>query len=591
MNSLRTRLIVGFSLVAVLPLALAILLLGTRIQHTVRAEADVRLTDALGVVRSELYGEGIRLAARLALLARDPQLKRQYLVESGSSIELRQYLSDQCFLLGLDYLAVTDTAGRVQADAATAPAARSHFGRVVTADALPVVQDSSLGMMRFKGANMVALDANAPISYLDARVGFVRGGALLDELFLARLKRSSGLDLILQDSSGRVLATTFEPARANLAVGADTGSARGSEVLTPRVGGSDSAAVRVVYRGRSFLMRGGALGVGASDGVRLTAFASTATADDALSVLRSTALLLGFLGLVLAVMLGALWSHQLSRPVERLAGFSERISRGEWDEPLEMESMRELQTLVDALERMRAELRTYRDKLRAGERQAAYGQMARKVAHEIKNPLTPIAIAVAGLKRSYDQKHPDFATTLDEAVRTVGEEVLRLKILLQEFTDFGRFPSPRPARFNFADLLVDLRTMYGHEVAARRLAFEWPSEPLTLVADRDQLRQALINLMQNALDATAATGGRVRVVAAAQGESLRLIVSDDGPGLTDEQRQQLFAPGFTTKAHGSGLGLTIVERIVSDHGGSIEVESSPGEGTTFVMRLALEQGA
>jgi signal transduction histidine kinase len=142
-----------------------------------------------------------------------------------------------------------------------------------------------------------------------------------------------------------------------------------------------------------------------------------------------------------------------------------------------------------------------------------------------------------------------------------------------------------------ADLLVDLRTLYAHEVAARRLAFEWPSAPLTLVADRDQLRQALINLIQNALDATAGIGGHVRVDAMAQGGSLWLSVSDDGPGLDEVQREQLFVPGFTTKAHGSGLGLTIVERIVSDHGGSIDVDSAPGEGTAFVVRLALEPEA
>jgi signal transduction histidine kinase len=138
-----------------------------------------------------------------------------------------------------------------------------------------------------------------------------------------------------------------------------------------------------------------------------------------------------------------------------------------------------------------------------------------------------------------------------------------------------------------ADLLADLRTLYAHEVSARRLAFEWHATPLPLLADRDQLRQALINLIQNGLDATAAIGGHVRVDAIAQGGALWLSVSDDGPGLDEARRAQLFVPGFTTKAHGSGLGLTIVERIVSDHGGSIDVDGAPGEGTTFVVRLAL----
>jgi nitrogen fixation/metabolism regulation signal transduction histidine kinase len=581
-NSLRARLILGFSLVAVLPLALAMLLLGTRIQGTVHTEAAARLDSALRVVRSELHGDGERLAARLTLLASDPQLKRLYLVESGNSIELRQYLADQGFLLGLDYLAVTDSTGRVLADATTAPAARTLAGRhAVAAETLPVVPDSGLAVLPLAGSRALALDARAPIPYQDATVGFVRGGLLLDSLFLTRLQRSSGLDLVLRDGAGRVLATTLDGGNPGMVLHAGPGSA----------GPGDTSAARILFAGRSYLMRDAALDIGPGQAARLTAFASTATADDALSVLRSTALALGLLGLVLAVVLGGVWSHQLSRPVERLADFSERISRGEWDEPLEMESMRELQTLVKALERMRSDLGAYRDKLRASERQAAYGQMARKVAHEIKNPLTPIAISVAGLKRAYDQKQPDFAATLAEAVRTVSEEVLRLKTLLQEFSDLGRFPSPRPARFDMADLLVDLRTLFAHEVSARRLAFEWPASPLRLTADRDQLRQALLNLIQNALDATAGIGGHVQVDAIAQGGSLWLSVSDDGPGLDAAQREQLFVPGFTTKAHGSGLGLTIVERIVSDHGGSIDVDSAPGNGTTFVVRLALEPEA
>jgi len=105
-----------------------------------------------------------------------------------------------------------------------------------------------------------------------------------------------------------------------------------------------------------------------------------------------------------------------------------------------------------------------------------------------------------------------------------------------------------------------------------------------VTADKDQLRQALINLIQNGLDASAGNG-HVRVSAGKEGPALRLAVADDGVGLTAEQRGQLFVPGFTTKAHGSGLGLTIVERIVSDHGGAVEVNSAPDRGTTFVLRL------
>jgi nitrogen fixation/metabolism regulation signal transduction histidine kinase len=578
-NSLRARLIWGFSLVAVVPLALALALLGTRIRQTMEQQASERLDGAIRVARGELVADGQRLAARVALLARDPQLKRLYLVGSASGLELRQFLAEQRFLLGLDYLAVADTGWRVSADASLAPPVGGRASsEAMEVESLPVAADSGLAVLVLANASGLALDARAPIPYAGASVGWVRGGVRVDSTFLARLRRLSGLELLLRDAGGRVLATTL--------------AGREAPAMRP----ADPSIGRVHLGGQTYLTREVDLRLGAEGAPpRLTALASTAAADDALTVLGATAVALGVLGVLLAIVLGVVWSHQLARPVVRLAGFSERISRGEWDEPLAMESMRELQTLVDALERMRHDLRTYRDHLRTSERQAAYGEMARKVAHEIKNPLTPIALSVQGLKRSYDQKHPDFGATLDEAVRTVGEEVQRLKSLLQEFNELGRFPPPRPTPFVVGELLGDLKTLFHHEVEAGRLMFDLPPAVLSLVADPGQFRQALINLIQNALDATAAgaagKAGAVRVAVARNGDTLCIGVSDDGPGMSEAQRAQLFVPGFTTKTHGTGLGLTIVERIVSDHKGTIAVESAPGRGTSFVIRLPMKPEA
>jgi nitrogen fixation/metabolism regulation signal transduction histidine kinase len=216
--------------------------------------------------------------------------------------------------------------------------------------------------------------------------------------------------------------------------------------------------------------------------------------------------------------------------------------------------------------------------------------MARKVAHEVKNPLTPIAISITDLKRSYDAKRPDFPEILDQAVRTIGEEVETLKRLLQEFSDFGRFPPPRIEPVRWSGLAADLEILYGSEIAAGRLAVARDERALVFPADAGQIRQALVNLVRNGLDATAEPG-RVSVGASAENGTALLTVSDEGPGLTSEQRARLFAPGFTTKPHGSGLGLTIVERIVSEHGGVIDVRSEPGHGTTFTIRIPLEREA
>jgi signal transduction histidine kinase len=579
MNSLRARLILGFSLVAVLPLALAMLLLEQRIRFTMHAQASEQLDRALEIAQLQLVEDASNLGVRLERLAEDAELKRMHLVEPEGGLGLRRLLEDRRFLLSLDYLAITDSSGRIVADASLAPLpGRERMSaeqlslapRTANADSAATTDaDFEIALSR---SGSFVLSASGLIRYEDQPAGRVLGGVLLDSLYLARLKSASGLELMLRDLRGHVVASTLQGP------------------LAPLSRPADSSVARVRLNGGSYLTRESPLRIGATRGIpaaRLTALASTATADDAIIVLRTTALALGGLGVLLAIVLGLVWSHSVSRPVVRLAGFSERISRGEFDEPLAMESMRELQTLVDALERMRTDLGLYRDRLRASERQAAYGQMARRVAHEIKNPLTPIALSVAGLQRSYAQGRDDFGSTLDEAVRTVNEEVHRLKSLLYEFGELGRFPPPRFEGFDLRDLLRDLGSLHMLDVEAERLVLDAPAGPVPVNADRDQLRRALLNLAQNALDATATATppGRVLVSVAQEDAWARLRVSDDGPGLTEEQRTNLFVPGFTTKPRGSGLGLTLVERIVSDHGGTLEVESAPGKGTTFVLRL------
>src|SRR5262249_9623078 len=287
------------------------------------------------------------------------QLKRLYLVDIAGSLELRQFLAEQRFLLGLDYLAVTDTAGHVVADASLAPPVGGRAStEALDVETLPVAADSGLAGLTVAHASGLALDARAPIPYVSTNVGLVRGGVRVDSTFLARLKRTSGLELLLRDERGRVLATTLTGREA------------------PQLRPADPSIAQVKLAGRTYLTREMDLRLGpGGTPPRLTALASTAAADDAILVLTSTAVALGVLGVLLAIGRGFVWSPGGPGRVVRLAGFCERISRGGWDEPLAMESMRELQTLVDALERMRADLRSYREHLRASERQAAYGQM------------------------------------------------------------------------------------------------------------------------------------------------------------------------------------------------------------------------
>jgi len=501
----------------------------------------------------------VPLAVAMVLLSQ--HIQRTVRAEAAERRDLADYLGEKRFLLGLDFLNVADSSGALVADAgvdsvgpARAEADTLHAG----AGARP-----GYDIRGFAGLPALARAASAPIRYQGEIVGALRGGVVLDRALLARLARTGGIELALRDRDGRIVASTLEPGPGAPAPGA----------------GRDA---------RSYLSQDVALGPAGVPAPALIGMASTAAADRTIATLRLTSVLLGLLGLGIAMALGVLWSLQVSRPVEQLARFSERIAQGSWDEPLELRSVRELETLVAALDRMRSDLRGYRERLVSSERQAAWSQMARAVAHEIKNPLTPIAVSIADLKRSFELERPDFRSILDQAARTITDEIESLRGLLQEFADFARMPAPLLAPCDLGALLADLGALYGREVADGRLTIAPPAARLVIEADAGQLRQALVNLVKNALEATE-RGGRVAVAARAAGDLAELEVADTGPGLSAEQKAGIFAPGFTTKAQGSGLGLTIVERIVSDHHGTIAVDSEPGHGATFRLRLPVRQ--
>jgi signal transduction histidine kinase len=551
----------GSALVSLVPLAVAMVLFSQHIQRTVRADAAERLRAALGTIATQLQADGQRDASRLEILARDPALKRLYLVRPIVRRDLADYLSEKRFLLGLDFLNVADSSGALVADAGVDSVGPAR----AAVDTLRAGASPGYDIHGFAGMPALALAASAPIRYQGEVAGTLRGGVVLDRALLARLARTGGIELALRDRDGRVVASTLDP---------------GPGAPAPRAA---ATGVR-----RPYLSQDVALGPEGVPGPALIGMVSTAAADRTIAALRLTSVLLGLLGLGIAMALGVLWSLQVSRPVEQLARFSERIAQGSWDEPLRVHSVRELQTLVAALDRMRSDLRGYRERLVASERQAAWSQMARAVAHEIKNPLTPIAVSIADLKRSFELERPDFRSILDQAARTITDEIESLRGLLQEFADFARMPAPRLAPCDLAALLADLGALYGREVADGRLVIQPAGSSLVIEADAGQLRQALVNLVKNALEATE-RGGRVTVAARAAGDVAELEVADTGPGLSAEQKAGIFAPGFTTKSQGSGLGLTIVERIVSDHRGTIAVESEPGRGATFRLRLPVRR--
>jgi two-component system, NtrC family, nitrogen regulation sensor histidine kinase NtrY len=300
--------------------------------------------------------------------------------------------------------------------------------------------------------------------------------------------------------------------------------------------------------------------------------------------------LLAALALGVVVIVGLFVARRLARDMDLLVEGSLAAARGDLDHRVPVRGPDEVGAVANAFNFMMEDLKTSKEKLVIAERIAAWQEIARRLAHEIKNPLTPIQMAMDTLRKSYKKQHPEFAEILEESTRTVLEEADRLKRIVAEFSDFARMPKPELSRVDLNDTVRSALALYqGAVPVTSQLAGELPE----LDADRGQLTQVLLNLVENSRDAIGdRDGGRISVTTRSAADRALLIVEDNGPGVPGELKDKVFAPYFTTKHSkgGTGLGLAIVHRIVSDHGGRIMISDAPGGGARFAIELPLRNG-
>jgi signal transduction histidine kinase len=283
---------------------------------------------------------------------------------------------------------------------------------------------------------------------------------------------------------------------------------------------------------------------------------------------------------LLGAAIGYYMAERIADPVNRLTRATQRIARGDLDARIVTSSADELRRLVDAFNGMAADLQRQRGELERSNRLAAWADMARQVAHDIKNPLTPIQLSAEHLRRvSHDRGEP-LGPVLDSCVETILSQVRLLRQISSEFSSFASHPVARFAPTSINDVVEEVLAPYRTAPAGRvtmttRLAEGLPSIPL----DRTLLGRALVNIVENALHAMPG-GGTLTVVTSLESGEMALEVTDTGVGMDDEARVRLFEPYFSTRASGTGLGLTIAKRNVELNGGTIAVESAPGRGTT-----------
>jgi nitrogen fixation/metabolism regulation signal transduction histidine kinase len=290
--------------------------------------------------------------------------------------------------------------------------------------------------------------------------------------------------------------------------------------------------------------------------------------------------------LAVAIVAGSLLAARVARPVEALARASGRVGSGDLATRVDVRASGEVGHLVSEFNRMVADLAAQRDEVSRLERLAAWRDLARSLAHEIKNPLTPIQLAVQQLGDRFESSGTEaddrYRALLEECVEIVNEEVAALRRLVKEFSEFARLPVPVPEWGDLGATITEIARLYGSE----RMSWDVDGKIRTRF-DESELRRALINLVDNGL-AACLSAGRAEMVelgARLEGEWAVVRVSDRGTGIAPENLARIFEPNFTTKSGGMGLGLAIVDGIVRGHGGTIDVKSEIDRGTTFRIRL------
>jgi signal transduction histidine kinase len=572
---LRGRFTLALALAALVPIALAAAVTRQVIATTYRADYQARRRTAQAAVQ----GEVDRLRNEVAKVEETLASHKHYLVgglllnlaktsgrlEFAGEQQLKEQSGSVMHGLSLDVLTITDRGDRILC----APHAPGMTGE----SNHPEIRERALG-------------SNGRTYFAREQVTREHGAETVAETVLV-----AEASRIAQDGpyAVAVAAGRRVPAELLLAVRGELTDARivsaGGDVLVPAARRwaevSSAEPIRIPLVG---------------DAGAVVAVIEVAVSDGDLAGLVQRLTLasagLAVVALIGVVLIGLVVARRTARDLDQLVAGSLAAARGDLDHRVPVRSEDEIGAVAAAFNFMMEDLRTSKDRLVIAERIAAWQEIARRLAHEIKNPLTPIQMAMDTLRKTWKKQHPSFGEILEESTTTVMEEADRLKHIVSEFSAFARMPKPEFQRLDLNELVRSALALYQGGAAPVEIKLE----PLPEIdADKNQLNQVVLNLVENARDAIGQRGEGRMTVSTRRGEAgdrALLIVEDNGPGVPGELKDKVFAPYFTTKhaKGGTGLGLAIVHRIVSDHGGRIAVVDAPGGGARFVIELPLRNG-
>jgi len=549
----RSRLLFGFVALAAVPLVVLAVGVRREVGDRLTAQYRARAADLARVIAADLARQSDDVAGRLAGLrsavAGDARFR---LGAIGGMASERPYVLDFAGeampVAGLGILQIQDSTGRILSSGHF----RNEFDRI---DRLAV---EGLGAAGPRAALLHARTPEGPVLAL-ARVDsltlggrrfFIVGGVLVDDAFLRTLARDTtvGITLQLPDTA---LGDPPPPAETDAAV-------------------VDALPLPFVD----------ATGGRAGTARILVAYPLAPLVELQRSVNRWFLAALGLTAAVaLALALGL--SARMSQPLYDLAHAAQSVDLERGPVALASERTDEVGVLARVLERMVGRLRADAVRLRDVERKAALGDLARQVNHDVRNGLAPIRNVFRHLSQTAERDPAALPTIFAERRETVESSIAYLERLAGNYARLHPELDLHPC--DVGAILRDVAASAPAGPATIEVAV--PAGPLTVRTDPLIVRRILENLTRNAVEALDAGGGRVRLEAAAVAEGVRLTVTDSGPGMTREGLDRAFEPFHTTKPVGTGLGLPIVRRLVTDLGGSLRVETAPGRGTTFVIEL------
>jgi len=289
--------------------------------------------------------------------------------------------------------------------------------------------------------------------------------------------------------------------------------------------------------------------------------------------------------ILLTIAMAVIISDQITRPLRMIQQKFSEIKIGKKNEEIVYQGHDEIAELVDEYNRMVKELVKSMEMLSRSERESAWREMAKQIAHEIKNPLTPMKLSVQHLLRSWKDNKENFDEYLEKVTRTLIEQIDNLSFIASEFSNFAKMPKAFNEEINVVDKIKSSLTLFTNTENVDFI-FEHESEGILVYADKEQLSRVFINLLKNGIQSIPDNRqGKVGISLVLNGKMVRISITDNGKGIPEELQSKLFTPSFTTKSSGMGLGLSIVKNIIESFGGNITFKTKVNHGTTFIFEL------